>query len=207
MASTGLAALELIPHDAPRRLQTRLELGEPIAPELERLVALVLGAANQREHGSALLADAYALFRTALAGVELDERSTRALERLQRASRRPSRPDLSARLGKALRELAARRALPRGTLASLAALAGGETSPAQVLDAVLTALRTEAIATPNEHWPGAEARWRHALRDLAAALPEAALAERLRRELLAVELESLSRIEDDELDEGDAPTE
>jgi len=196
VAASGLAAMGLLPADAPRRLKARLGVGEPWEDELERLVTLVSEAAAARPpaEASGLLADAHALLATALRPVELSPAARRTLRRLARRSRTLPRPDLASRLAASIGRLVRRGALGRSQLTPLADLARTEEAAA-VLERLLTLLRERALEEPGEQSVHLAA-WQHGLRDLAAALPEDDLARRIEQEQLAARIEALASEEE-----------
>ena len=201
VAAGGLAALGLLGPDEPGRSRTRLDMGEPWESELGRLVASVLEAAQARgREAASLLADAHALLTAALAGVPIGERGRAALRLLDRRSRSSGRMSLAGRLGAVLRRLIEHGTLPPEVLG---ALREGEPDPQALLERVLRLLRERAVASGPGEWSLAETRWRRALEALATALPEPALAERMRREGMALELERLAREQPPEQPPGD----
>jgi hypothetical protein len=185
VAAAGLTALGALPAQFPRDLSARLDVGAPLAGELALLVdTLLAGASGERR----LLGDAHAVLTAALAGLELGDEGRAALARLGRARAEPSRAAVSRRLARAIQQLVERGALGRDDAEALASSAG----PApRVLEEVLERLRARAYTCRGQAECAVHAaRWRHALDDLQAALPEAGLAARLEREQLRVHLQA-----------------
>ncbi|RMG15740.1 MAG: serine/threonine protein kinase [Planctomycetota bacterium] len=187
VAASGLSALGLLDLETAHSLGTRLEVGAPLSEVLSLLVdTLTSSGASPR-----LLGDAHAVLSAALRSDELSEAARGELRRLAAAARAPRRERPSARLARCVERLARRGAIGSDELQALAAHRG---APAQVLEELLVALRAQAEdSLTREEWRAHESRWRHALEELAAALPEEEFAPRIQRERLALDLERLAR--------------
>jgi serine/threonine protein kinase len=180
-AVVGLANLELVPRDAPRRVRSRLDLGEHWASLIEDLVDEVLVASATRgAQRPRLLRDAHALLSAALS------RSTQArpqLKRLLESARRVVRDPPGARLSRVVERLVTEGALESSDLRAIAQRSG----PARVvLESVLTRIRLRAEEAGLE----GTRRARRALSELQLLIPE--WAARIEEEDLALALREAS---------------
>lgn len=182
-AVVGLANLQLVPGDAPRRTRSRLELGEHWASVVEDLVDEVLSAsASHGPQRGRLLRDAHALLSAALS------RSPQArphLRRLLESARRVVRDPPGARLSRVVERLVSEGSLQSADLRAIAQRSG---PPRVILESVLTRIRLRAEEAP-DGLEGAR-RARRALSELQLLIPE--WATRIEEEDLALALREAS---------------
>jgi len=182
-AVVGLANLELVPANAPRRVRSRLALGEHWSSLFEDLVdEVLLAPAARGPQRARLLRDAHAVLSAALAR---SSQSRPHLKRLLESARSVVRDSPGARLSRVVERLVAEGALQAGDLRAISQRSG----PARVvLESVLTRIRLRAEEAPD----GLEGtrRARRALKELQLLIPE--WATRIAEEDLALALREAS---------------
>jgi hypothetical protein len=189
VAATGLVSLRALAPGAAEHLNARLQIGASLDHELVQLVEAILEHARGLDRPQ-ILKDAHAVLAAAVCG-RVGEEGREGLARLAEASREPVRSRAEDRLTEAVARLARRGVLTHQDVVDLATDPG---PTGHVLEAVLACLRRHAHTSASpEEWRAHESRWRHALGELAAALPDPDFAPRVEREVLAMRLEGIAR--------------